>query len=159
MKKEDKTNVMRILDSAGIEYNCYSYEANSKLTGSDIARILGQDSECVFKTLVTWAPSKKFYVFVIPVDYELDLKKAASSVKEKSVSMLKQADLLSTTGYVHGGCSPIGMKKQFQTVFHKTAAEKEKIVFSAGRVGRQVELPLSKLESVIKFSISDIVRD
>ncbi len=159
MKKEDKTNVMRVLDSAGAVYDTHSYKADPTLTGADIAEILGQDAECVFKTLVTVAPSKKNYVFVVPVKCELDLKKAAASVGEKSVSMLKQAELLPLTGYVHGGCSPIGMKKQFQTVIHHTAAEKEHIVFSAGKVGRQVDMHISQLEKVIKFTLSDIVRD
>ncbi len=159
MKKEDKTNVMRVLDSVGAVYETYSYKADPTLTGGDIASILGQDAECVFKTLVTVAPSKKNYVFVVPVNNELDLKKAASAVGEKSVSMLKQAELLPLTGYVHGGCSPIGMKKQFQTVIHITAGEKDKIVFSAGKVGRQVEMHLSQLEKVINFKLADIIRE
>lgn len=156
MKKDDKTNAMRILDSAGAEYISHCYDAKSALSGLEIAQKLGQDVTAVFKTLVTVAPSKNHYVFVVPVNCELDLKKAAASVKEKSVSMIKQAELLPLTGYVHGGCSPIGMKKQFKTVIHITASEKERITFSAGKIGRQVEMPISELKKAIEFTLADI---
>lgn len=156
MKKEERTNVMRVLDSAGAQYTAYSYPTDKALSGLEIAEKLGFDPECVFKTLVTVAPSKKNYVFVIPAGYELDLKRAAASVGEKSVAMLKQAELLPLTGYVHGGCSPIGMKKFFKTVIHLTAQEKDEIVFSAGKIGRQVKTGLSELSKVISFSLADI---
>ena len=115
MKKEEKTNVMRILDGKKIAYQSHTYEADPTLTGEQIAEILGEEPEKVFKTLVTQAKSGTYYVFVVPVKEELDLKKAAKAAGEKAVSMLKQKDLLPLTGYVHGGCSPIGMKKPFAT--------------------------------------------
>ena len=156
MKKDDKTNAMRILDSVGSEYISYSYETDRALSGIEIAKQLNQDEAMVFKTLVTVAPSKKNYVFVIPVAKELDLKKAAASVGEKSVSMIKQAELLPLTGYVHGGCSPIGMKKLFRTVIDVTARDKEAIIFSAGKIGRQVEMSLSELAKAIPFDLAPI---
>ncbi|MBQ3230900.1 MAG: aminoacyl-tRNA deacylase [Clostridia bacterium] len=156
MKKEERTNVMRVLDSVGAKYEAYSYPTDKALSGLEIAERLSADPECVFKTLVTVAASKKNYVFVIPAGYELDLKRAAASVGEKSVSMLKQAELLPLTGYVHGGCSPIGMKKLFKTVVHITAQDKSEIIFSAGKIGRQVKLSLAELSKVIEFSLADI---
>ncbi len=156
MKKDDKTNVMRVLDSAHAEYNAFAYPSERALSGVEIAKKLGEDPKTVFKTLVTVAASKRNYVFVIPSELELDLKKAAASVSEKSVAMIKQAELLPLTGYIHGGCSPIGMKKLFKTVFHQTAAEYEKIIFSAGKIGRQVQISLSELSKVIEFSLADV---
>ena len=128
-KKEEKTNVMRILEQKKIPYTAHSYVSTGAISGTEVAEALGQNPDRVFKTLVTVAPSKKNYVFVIPVAKELDLKRAAASVGEKSVSMIKQAELLPLTGYVHGGCSPIGMKKFFKTVFDSTAENYEKIIF------------------------------
>lgn len=159
MKKEDKTNVMRILDSAKVEYYALSYESKTPLNGTEIAEMLGKDKKCVFKTLVTVAPSKKNYVFVIPVEKELNLKKAASAVGEKSVSMIKQSELLPLTGYVHGGCSPIGMKKFFTTVIDITASEKETIIFSGGKVGRHIEMSVVELKKVIDFELADITTE
>jgi len=156
MKKDDKTNVMRILDSVKAQYIPYAYETERALSGLEIARQLGQDEECVFKTLVTVAPSKKNYVFVIPVAKELDLKRAAACVGEKSVAMIKQAELLPLTGYIHGGCSPIGMKKFFTTVIDKSAENKETIIFSAGKIGRQVEMSLEELRKAIPFKLEYI---
>lgn len=156
MKKDDKTNVMRILDSVKAEYIPHTYEPGRALSGLEIARYLGQDESCVFKTLVTVAPSKKNYVFVIPVAKELDLKRAAAGVGEKSVSMIKQAELLPLTGYVHGGCSPIGMKKFFPTVIDISAGEKERIIFSAGKIGRQVEMSLAELKKAIDFDLAEL---
>ncbi len=156
MKKDDKTNAMRILDSVGAEYIAYAYETERALSGLEIAKQLNQDETMVFKTLVTVAPSKKNYVFVIPVAKELDLKRAAASVGEKSVSMIKQAELLPLTGYVHGGCSPIGMKKLFRTVIDITAQDKTAIIFSAGKIGRQVEMSLTELKKAIPFDLAEI---
>lgn len=156
MKKDDKTNAMRILDSVGAKYIAYAYETERALSGLEIARRLNQNEAMVFKTLVTVAPSKKNYVFVIPVAKELDLKRAAASVGEKSVSMIKQAELLPLTGYIHGGCSPVGMKKFFKTVIDQSASEHEAIIFSAGKIGRQVEMSLAELSKAIKFDLAEI---
>ena len=137
-KKEDKTNVMRLAERAKVTYKDYAYD-NSVLNGEEVAAALGQPPERVFKTLVTESKSGKNYVFMIPVNAELDLKKAAKVAGEKSVSMLPQKKLFPLTGYVHGGCSPIGMKKSFDTFIHKTAENFDTIFFSAGKVGRQIK--------------------
>lgn len=155
---QNKTNVMRILDSRKIEYKAHCYEDTGMVSGVDVANVLGEDPSRVFKTLVTRAASKLYYVFVVPVDSELDLKKAAKSVNEKNIEMIKQKELLPLTGYIHGGCSPIGMKKQFTTVVHKTAADYDNIYISAGKVGYQVELSPSDLQKVIKIIFDDIVK-
>ncbi len=157
MKNNDKTNVMRVLDSKKIEYKSHSYEPDATMSGEEIAQILGEDAEKVFKTLVTQGKSGSFYVFVIPVRQELDLKKAAKAAGEKSIAMIKQKDLLPLTGYVHGGCSPVGMKKQFTTFVHETAQGMEKMFVSAGKVGFQVELAPEDLQSVVGFTYADIV--
>lgn len=159
MKTEDKTNAMRILDAAGAEYISHGYNTKTALSGVEIAKKLGYDESVVFKTLVTVASSKKHYVFVVPSACELDLKKAASSVGEKSVSMIKQAELLPLTGYIHGGCSPVGMKKFFDTVIDASAASKEKIIFSAGKIGRQVEMSIDELKKAIPFTLAEITRN
>ncbi len=156
-KDKDKTNVMRVLDSKKIAYSSYSYTPDSSLTGEEIAKLLNEDVERVFKTLVTHAKSGSYYVFVVPVCKELDLKKAAAAVKEKAVSMIKQKELLPLTGYVHGGCSPVGMKKQFKTVIHETAQDFEKIFVSAGRVGNQVELSPADLSGLVSAEYADVV--
>lgn len=153
----EKTNVMRLLDQKKIKYNSYCYEETGAISGCDVAKVLGQDPKRAFKTLVTIAKSKKNYVFVIPVDDELDLKKAAKAVGEKSIEMIKQKELLPLTGYIHGGCSPIGMKKVFPTVVNITAREHETIFFSAGKVGYQVECAPADLEKMIRLSYEDIV--
>ncbi len=134
MKKEDRTNVMRLLDGKKIAYASHAYEADPTKTGEEIAQILGEDPKKVFKTLVTQGKSKTYYVFVVPVEAELDLKKAAKAAGEKSLAMIKQKELLPLTGYVHGGCSPIGMKKHFETFIHETATEYDKVFVSAGKV-------------------------
>ncbi len=157
-KKEDKTNVMRILDAAKINYSFKKYEQNSKLTGSEIAAALGENPEQVFKTLVTCAKSKKHYVFMIPVEKELDLKKAAKAAKEKSIEMIAQKELLALTGYVHGGCSPIGMKKQFETFIDSSAESCEKIYFSAGKVGYQVCISFNNLKNLINIKTADVAK-
>ncbi len=157
MKSNDKTNVMRILDGKKISYESHSYEADPTLTGEQIAGILGEDADKVFKTLVTIGKSGTYYVFVVPVREELDLKKAAKASGEKAVSMIKQKELLPLTGYVHGGCSPIGMKKPFKTFIHQTAAEHDHIFVSAGKVGFQIELSPADLISVANITVADIV--
>lgn len=158
MKKKEleKTNVMRILDAAKIEYTAHSYLNTEAISGKEVAEVMGEDPDKVFKTLVTVAKSGEHYVFVIPVLEELDLKKAASSVGEKAVSMLKMKELLPLTGYIHGGCSPIGMKKFFKTTVHETAILYDTIFFSAGKIGYQVEMNVDDLAKVIEISIDDI---
>ena len=151
----EKTNVMRLLDGKKINYKSYELSVPST-NGEEIARLVGEDSHKVFKTLVTVGKSGNHYVFVVPVCDNLDLKKAAKSVGEKSVEMIKQKELLPLTGYVHGGCSPIGMKKFFTTIIHKTAQDFETIYFSAGRVGCQVEMNIEELKKIIRFSLDDI---
>lgn len=155
-KNNDKTNVMRILDQKKITYISHSYLDTGAVSGTEVAEALGEDPEMVFKTLVTVGKSKTNYVFVVPVNKELNLKKAAQSVGEKSIEMLKSKELLPLTGYIHGGCSPIGMKKQFRTVIDKSAAEKERIIFSGGKIGYQVEMMLKDLEKVIRFQLEDV---
>lgn len=157
-KKQEKTNVMRILDQKKIKYSHYAYD-NTKLNAEEVASALNQEVGKVFKTLVTVGKSKEHYVFVVPANKELDLKKAAKVAKEKSIEMIHQKELLPLTGYIHGGCSPIGMKKQFKTFIHKTANDYDTIYFSAGRVGNQVELPLSSLQKVIPVEVADIIKD
>ena len=154
--KDFKTNVMRMLDKAKVTYNHYSYIESGAISGSDVAKVLNQNPNRVFKTLVTVAKSGNHYVFLIPVDRELDLKKAAISVNEKSVEMLKSKDLLPLTGYIHGGCSPIGMKKFFKTVIDSSAKNFDMIIFSAGKIGYQVELSLVDLKKFIDFDLYDI---
>lgn len=153
-----KTNVMRILDNFKVNYKHYSYTDTDAISGIEVATVLNQNPEQVFKTLVTISKTKKYYVFVIPVAQELDLKKAAKSVNEKSIEMLKLKDLLPTTGYIHGGCSPIGMKKFFTTVIDETAKNFNTIIFSGGKIGYQVELSLNDLSKVIKYSTADITK-
>ena len=157
MKNKDKTNVMRVLDSKKVEYESYSYEPDSTLTGEEIAGILNEDVNRVFKTLVTQAKSGAYYVFVVPVAEELDLKKAAAAAGEKALSMIKQKELLPLTGYIHGGCSPIGMKKLFPTFIHETAKDLDKMFVSAGKVGMQVELPPKALEDIARAKYADII--
>ena len=156
MKKEEKTNVMRILDGKKIAYQSHTYEADPTLTGEQIAEILGEEPEKVFKTLVTQSTSGTYYVFVVPVKEELDLKKAAKAAGEKSVSMIKQKELLPLTGYVHGGCSPVGMKKQFPTFIHHTAQQFEKMFVSAGKVGMQIELAPGDLAETVRCGFEDL---
>ena len=154
---EEKTNVMRILEQKKIKYNSYSYASTQAISGMEVATALNQDPNCVFKTLVTVGTSRNNYVFLVPANKELNLKKAAKSVNEKKVEMIKSKELLPLTGYIHGGCSPIGMKKQFKTVINITAQNFEKIIFSAGKIGYQVEMSLENLQKVINFTLADIV--
>ena len=153
---EEKTNVMRILDGKKINYKSYCYQETGAVSGTEVAAALGQNPKQVFKTLVTVGKSNANYVFVIPVEEELDLKKSASVVGEKKLEMLKSKDLLGLTGYIHGGCSPIGMKKFFRTTIHKTAADFDTIFFSGGKIGYQVEVSLDELKKIIRFELADL---
>lgn len=154
---DERTNVMRILDSHKVLFNSYNYLDSGAINGMEVAEALNEDPNMVFKTLVTAGKSGNHYVFLIPVNKELNLKKAAKSVGEKSIEMVKSKELLPLTGYIHGGCSPIGMKKFFRTVIHISASEFEKIIFSAGKIGYQVEVALDDLKKIIKFDLFDIV--
>lgn len=155
-KTEEKTNVMRILDSKKIKYNHYCYVETGETNGEKVAAILGQDPAYVYKTLVTVAKSGANYVFVIPVKEELDLKKAAKAVGEKSIDMLKAKELLPLTGYIHGGCSPISMKKFFRTTIDASAEDLDKMYVSAGKVGYQIEIAPADLEKVIRLEYVDV---
>lgn len=155
----DKTNVMRVLEQKKIPYTPHCIGDNTKLTGVQVAEALGKSPDCVFKTLVTVGKSGNKYVFVIPIHKELDLKKAAKAVSEKSVEMLKQKELLPLTGYVHGGCSPIGMKKFFTTCVDETAEEKPSICFSAGKIGFQVEIAPNDLGRAIRFKYAPLTAE
>ena len=158
MKKEEKTNVMRVLDGKKISYENHSYEPDATMSGQQIADILGEDPEKVFKTLVTQGRSGAFYVFVVPVMAELDLKKAAKAAGEKAVSMIRQKELLPLTGYVHGGCSPIGMKKQFPIVLDRHAEGRPVILFSAGKIGWQIGTSPEGLRRVTGCTVADLCR-
>ena len=155
--KEEKTNVMRTLDQKKIPYTAHSYDPDGPIDGVSVAQTLGQSVERVFKTLVTKAASGAYYVFDIPVAENLDLKKAARAVGEKSVAMLPQKELLGLTGYVHGGCSPVGMKKQLPTVFHETALLYDTICVSAGKIGAQVECSPQALIALLRAKTADII--
>ncbi len=159
MKAADKTNVMRLLEQKKIPYRHYTYESEGAITGLEVAEKLGQDPAQVFKTLVTTGRSSAHYVFVIPVGAGLDLRKAAKAVGEKSLEMLKQKDLLPLTGYIHGGCSPIGMKKSFRTTVDATAATFESIIFSGGRIGLQVQVALDDLRRIVRFELADVTTE
>lgn len=154
---EEKTNVMRILDQKKIKYNHYCYADTDAVSGIEVASVLNQNPSQVFKTLVTIGKTKKYYVFVIPVEKELNLKKAAKSVGEKSIEMIKSKDLLAVAGYIHGGCSPIGMKKSYVTTIDKSAQNFDTIIFSAGKIGYQVEVSLEDLSKVIRFKLEELV--
>lgn len=156
--KADKTNVMRILDSHGIAYDTYVYDS-ALVNAREVALTLGQDPAAVFKTLVTVGKSKAYYVFMIPAEKELDLKKAAKAAREKALEMIPQKELLPLTGYIHGGCSPIGMKKHFPTFIQESALAFEAICFSAGRVGQQVRLPPGQLLQVMAVTPADITKE
>ena len=156
MKEPGKTNVMRVLDSLKMPYREHYYEDDPTLSGAEVAALLGEDSDSVFKTLVTRGKSGQYYVFIIPVKAELNLKKAAKASGEKSIEMIRQKELLPLTGYVHGGCSPIGMKKQFPSFLHETAELYDTVCVSAGKVGAQVELAPQDLIQAASLSIADV---
>ncbi len=156
-QKEEKTNVMRLLAQKNIPYTAHAYDPDAGLDGVSVARQLDRDSETVFKTLVARGASRGLYVFDIPVADSLDLKKAAKAVGEKSIAMIAQKELLPLTGYVHGGCSPLGMKKQYPTVFHETAEILDTILVSAGKIGYQVELSPADLIKLTSGQTADLV--
>ena len=155
--KEEKTNVMRTLEQKKLPYTAHSYDPDGPIDGVSVAQTLGQPPERVFKTLVTKAASGAYYVFDIPVAENLDLKKAARAGGEKSIAMLPQKELLGLTGYVHGGCSPVGMKKQLPTVFHETALLYDTICVSAGKIGAQVECSPQALIALLRAKTADVI--
>lgn len=157
MAKKEKTNACRILDQKKISYTLHSYYDSGAVSGEEVAAALGQKPEQVFKTLVLVGKSKEHYVLVIPSNENLDLKKAAKAVGEKSLHMLPQKELEGLTGYIHGGCSPVGMKKTFPTYFQEEAADYPYIYVSAGRVGLQMEVSLEDLKKVIRIRLADLV--
>ncbi len=159
MKNTGKTNVMRVLDSLKIPYVSHFYEEDASLSGVEVAQHLGEDVDRVFKTLVTEGKSGQHYVFVIPVREELDLKKAAKVSGEKAIVMIKQKELLPLTGYIHGGCSPIGMKKPFPSFLDETAELFDTVCVSAGKVGAQVELSPQDLIRAAELTTADLVTD
>ncbi len=156
----EKTNAVRLLTQKKIKFTTYSYgsAADDAVSGTEVAKILHQDADDVFKTLVTVGKTNTHYVFVVPVAKDLDLKKAAGAVGEKSIDMIKSRELLGLTGYVHGGCSPVGMKKFFRTVFDISAKTREKIFFSGGRIGLQIETSPTEIEKVIRIEYADIAK-
>ncbi len=155
-KKSEKTNVMRLLDGAKISYESYCYADTDAISGLEVAQTLSQNPKQVFKTLVTIGKSKEHFVFVIPCDKELDLKKAAKVASEKSIEMIKSKELLPLTGYIHGGCSPVGMKKYFKTFIDSSANDFATIIYSAGKIGYQVETSLEDLSKLIRFELADL---
>lgn len=156
--KEQKTNVMRILDQKKIKYSAHEYSHGGEaVDGMKAAALIGRDAACVFKTLVARGASRTNYVFVIPVSHELELKKAAKAVGEKSVAMVALSELTALTGYVRGGCSPIGMKKLFKTVFDASALEQESIIVSAGKIGAQIECAPADLAGVVRGVFADVI--
>jgi len=152
----EKTNVMRILEQKKIPYQYYHYQTEEAISGVEVAKLIEQEETRVFKTLVCVGASNKNYVFVIPVGKELHLKKAAKVAGEKKMDMLKSKDLFPLTGYVHGGCSPIGMKKMFQTYVEQSAQDYSDIIFSAGKIGYQVEVTLESLKKIVPFHLVDL---
>ena len=157
-KRKDKTNAIRRFDSLKIPYTEHMYGGTGAISGVEVASVLGQDPEDVFKTLVTEGKSHEHYVFMVPVAEELDLKKAAAHVGEKSIAMVKSKELLGLTGYIHGGCSPVGMKRFFRTTVHVSAVDRDTIFFSGGRIGMQIETTLDGLAKVIPFELADIIK-
>ncbi len=159
-QKEEKTNVMRVLDQKKIPYTPHAYPVGDAAPdGVSVAKLLGQDPAAVFKTLVAKGASGGYYVFDVPVEATLDLKKAAKAVGEKSIAMLPAKELLPLTGYVHGGCSPVGMKKRFPTVFHQSCLEHETVCVSAGKVGFQVEVRPADLIALVGASTADVTAE
>jgi len=148
---------MRLLDNKQIVYESHFYEDTKAISGQEVASVLGQDPRQVFKTLVTVGKSGRHYVFVIPVCQELDLKKAAETAGEKKIEMIREKELLPLTGYIHGGCSPVGMKKQFPTVIDQSCEQQETIMVSGGKIGCQIELTLQELQKIIPIQVASIV--
>ena len=158
MAEAVKTNVMRILEREGVAYSVHTYSPDTGIDGVSVARALGQDPQAVFKTLVTQGKSRALFVFVIPVAATLNLKRAAAACGEKAIDMLPQKLLLPSTGYIHGGCSPIGMKKPFPTVLHESAADCESIYVSAGKIGYQVQLSPGDLQKMLPLKCCDVIK-
>ncbi len=156
-KNTEKTNAIRCLEQKKINFQIHDYTDFGVVSGKEVAEVLNEDPEIVFKTLVTRGKSEKNYVFLVPVNSELDLKKAATAVNEKYIEMIRSADLLPLTGYVHGGCSPIGMKKFFRTIIDSSAQNNAKILFNGGKIGIQIETTLEEIGKVIPFELYDIV--
>ena len=154
--RESKTNALREVEAAGIEHRCIMFECPEALSGTEVARILNEDVDHVFKTLVTQGKSGGHYVFMVPVACELDLKKAARAAGEKAIAMIKSRELLPLTGYVHGGCSPIGMKTHFPTYIDETAQLFDTILFSGGRIGCQLEMAPADLETLVGLTYADL---
>lgn len=157
MAKNDKTNVMRVLEQHKIPYEGHNYLDSGAVGGTEVAAALNEDPEIVFKTLVTVGKTGNHYVFLVPVEKELNLKKAAAAVGEKNIEMIKSKELLPLTGYIHGGCSPIGMKKFFTTTVHHTAESLPTFCFSGGKIGWQVEMSLDDLKKLIHLQCADII--
>ncbi len=156
-KSEIKTNAIRLLEQKKIPFTVHNYVDSGVVSGMEVAQVLGEDPERVFKTLVTVGKSGEHYVFVVPVNRELDLKKAAAAAGEKNISMIKSKELLELTGYIHGGCSPVGMKKFFRTFVDKSAESHRTIMVSGGKIGYQIEIAPEELAKVIRFTLEDIV--
>ena len=159
MGKEVKTNAMRILDRQKIPYQLNTYECGEFIDGVTIADQLGQSYDMSFKTLVMIGKSRQYYVFALPVDKEVDMKKAAKAVGEKSIEMVHVKDINAVTGYIRGGCTPIGMKKQYKTVYHSTIKDFDKIIVSGGKLGTQIILAPDDLIKVTRADVCDIVKD
>ena len=155
-KADAKTNACRMLDAAGLAHILHEVTADATLPGTEIARRAGEDPDHVFKTLVTVGRSGQHYVFMVPVAAELDLKKAAAAAGEKSIAMVHARELLGLTGYVHGGCSPLGMKKAFPTFIDETCELYDTILFSGGRIGLQVEMAFSDLATMLDITVADL---
>lgn len=158
-EKDTKTNAMRILDKNKISYKVNTYECDEFIDGVHIADMLGQPYESSFKTLVTVGKTGNYYVFAIPIDLELDMKKAAKSVGEKSVEMLHVKDINAVTGYIRGGCTPIGMKKQYKTVYHSTITDFDEVIVSGGQLGTQIQIKPQDLIKVTRADVADIVKE
>ena len=156
MPNPEKTNAMRILDRLKVAYSVHRYDGSPEMTGAEIASMLGENAEKVFKTLVTRSNSGGFFVFMVPVERELDLKKAAKAAGVKSIEMVKSKELFPLTGYVHGGCSPVGMKKQFPTFIDISAVNFDSIMFSGGKIGCQLEASPTDLKKAVNFTAADI---
>ena len=157
MKKEEKTNAIRLLEQKKVEFTVHNYIGTGAVGGMEIVDVLNENPDQVFKTLVTVGKTGQHYVYLVPVNCELDLKKAAKAVGEKYIEMVKSSELLGLTGYIHGGCSPIGMKKLFKTTVHESAQNFDKIMFSGGKIGLQIETSLEKLKKVIPLTLYDLI--
>ena len=157
---EQKTNVMRVLDQKKIRYLAHEYpHGDAPVDGETVASLIGKDADCVYKTLVTRGSSKKIYVFVVPVKKELDLKLAAKAAGEKSIEMIHVSEITALTGYVRGGCSPVGMKKQYPTFFDSAVNDLDTVIVSAGKIGAQVELAPAELIRLVRAATADIAKE